>query len=148
MFVVRKAAFCVIVACLFSVTFSASFGQELNRRDDILQGAFYCKNFSDALYIATQEEESLALGETDDQYRDRIFFLISLRRCTVDPLRYGEMETICQWSGIVDEHSHEIGPKRIVKVFEKNLKTPVYILIAGEKVSQNPQKGSSKCRDL
>lgn len=91
---------------------------------------FYCRILDDALFIAVQEEESLALGETDREFVGRIGHLVSKDRCTVDFfLEFIELEILCQWYGVVVEEVHQLGRKYIIEVTEREYAPLAYFII-------------------
>lgn len=112
---------------------------------------FYCKTFSDALFIATEEEKSLKLNETDEEYLYRIWPLIASEtgRCTADILSYKEIRVRCYWNGVTVESPRAYGKKYIVEVRAKSYTSPVYIFSSTEiKQQSSSDKKPPLCSTL
>lgn len=60
-----------------------------------------CLELGDAMFMATQEEASIAAKESVDQYFNRIKGLIYAQKCDAVTAIYTPLQTIYQWTGNV-----------------------------------------------
>lgn len=66
------------------------FGQE---RTELMA---FCISLDEAMFIAKQEQESLAAGESVEQFGQRIK---SVKTCATETIRYTPLKSISQWDG-------------------------------------------------
>lgn len=61
----------------------------------------FCFELGDAMFMATQEEASIAAGESIEQYFNRFKHLVYAQKCDAVNLIYTPLQTLYQWTGNV-----------------------------------------------
>ena len=96
-----------------------------------IEEVVFCLALADAMFVAKQEEESMAKNEPLEQYFDRVEHLFHGGKCGTLNIQHIPLETIYQWD------SREVTDGKIKKAFFSIIKSlsgsaTIYVLVPDE----------------